>query len=332
MRACAAVPPANPTVTNSVKSMAKAARDGGRSKPHVQAEVLLKRSKAVASAIVKYVEHEHEELERGGATQPQKVLAAPAAMMEKLVRKLAQARQALRAANRKAKRLKVEQAEAKRKAAGLTGPPPSDVEWLCDSDPGQRGKIKAVVGGETCDSMVNFRTASGPLNGNCKQQFAADSAELYGKAQLHLAKILEACASFEPLDAAIAKKSKATELSAKAAQEQKHKISAEQAQKLRATARVQEKEGKRMKGLADSARKAFELSEKDRERAQEVKNKAIEEREQAQRRMENAVAKGCLLYTSDAADEEDSVDLGGRRIIKKKNKGGPLNSVVWTKK
>ena len=29
----------------------------------------------------------------------------------------------------------------------------------------------------------------------------------------------------------------------------------------------------------------------------------------------------CLLYTSDAADEEDSVDLGGRRIIKKKNIG-----------
>src|SRR5664280_3669527 len=26
----------------------------------------------------------------------------------------------------------------------------------------------------------------------------------------------------------------------------------------------------------------------------------------------------CLLYTSDAADEEDSVDLGGRRLIKKK--------------
>src|SRR5665648_1231121 len=29
---------------------------------------------------------------------------------------------------------------------------------------------------------------------------------------------------------------------------------------------------------------------------------------------------GCLLYTSDAADEEDSVDLGGRRIIKKNTK------------
>ena len=29
-------------------------------------------------------------------------------------------------------------------------------------------------------------------------------------------------------------------------------------------------------------------------------------------------SRGCLLYTSDAADERSSVDLGGRRIIKKK--------------
>ena len=29
--------------------------------------------------------------------------------------------------------------------------------------------------------------------------------------------------------------------------------------------------------------------------------------------------RGCLLYTSDAADERSSVDLGGRRIIKKKH-------------
>ena len=28
----------------------------------------------------------------------------------------------------------------------------------------------------------------------------------------------------------------------------------------------------------------------------------------------------CLLYTSDAADERSSVDIGGRRIIKKKKK------------
>ena len=30
--------------------------------------------------------------------------------------------------------------------------------------------------------------------------------------------------------------------------------------------------------------------------------------------------RACLLYTSDAADERSSVDLGGRRIIKKKQK------------
>ena len=38
------------------------------------------------------------------------------------------------------------------------------------------------------------------------------------------------------------------------------------------------------------------------------------------------LATACLLYTSDAADERSSVDLGGRRIIKKKrtrnHKGG----------
>ena len=32
----------------------------------------------------------------------------------------------------------------------------------------------------------------------------------------------------------------------------------------------------------------------------------------------HALACICLLYTSDAADERSSVDLGGRRIIKKK--------------
>src|SRR5664280_1875272 len=33
------------------------------------------------------------------------------------------------------------------------------------------------------------------------------------------------------------------------------------------------------------------------------------------RRYEMEAYEACLLYTSDAADEEDSVDLGGRRII-----------------
>ena len=33
-------------------------------------------------------------------------------------------------------------------------------------------------------------------------------------------------------------------------------------------------------------------------------------------------AQACLLYTSDAADERSSVDLGGRRIIKTKKQVG----------
>ena len=41
---------------------------------------------------------------------------------------------------------------------------------------------------------------------------------------------------------------------------------------------------------------------------------------------------GCLLYTSDAADERSSVDLGGRRIIKKKKKREKSGEVTMQKK
>ena len=38
----------------------------------------------------------------------------------------------------------------------------------------------------------------------------------------------------------------------------------------------------------------------------------------------------CLLYTSDAADERSSVDLGGRRIIKKKkHRKNKEEKVIW---
>ena len=36
------------------------------------------------------------------------------------------------------------------------------------------------------------------------------------------------------------------------------------------------------------------------------------------------VGQDCLLYTSDAADERSSVDLGGRRIIKKKTEDNSI--------
>ena len=43
-------------------------------------------------------------------------------------------------------------------------------------------------------------------------------------------------------------------------------------------------------------------------------------------------ASACLLYTSDAADERSSVDLGGRRILKKKIKQKNTNKKKNTKK
>ena len=43
-------------------------------------------------------------------------------------------------------------------------------------------------------------------------------------------------------------------------------------------------------------------------------------------RVQSARFNDCLLYTSDAADERSSVDLGGRRTIKNKNKKNKKNS------
>ena len=47
--------------------------------------------------------------------------------------------------------------------------------------------------------------------------------------------------------------------------------------------------------------------------------------------LEVAMLKHCLLYTSDAADERSSVDLGGRRIIKKKTAYHTQQSVSLNK-
>ena len=45
-----------------------------------------------------------------------------------------------------------------------------------------------------------------------------------------------------------------------------------------------------------------------------------------------ALVEVCLLYTSDAADERSSVDLGGRRIIKKKKQGVKGRGELHTKR
>ena len=75
--------------------------------------------------------------------------------------------------------------------------------------------------------------------------------------------------------------------------------------------------------------KVFELKEKEQEEIEEQENRVIKQNPQKdiQGAFYNLLSKErieldypCLLYTSDAADEEDSVDLGGRRNIKKKNR------------
>ena len=49
------------------------------------------------------------------------------------------------------------------------------------------------------------------------------------------------------------------------------------------------------------------------------------------RRSGQALRCNCLLYTSDAADERSSVDLGGRRIIKQKHKHDIVECHLITK-
>ena len=46
--------------------------------------------------------------------------------------------------------------------------------------------------------------------------------------------------------------------------------------------------------------------------------------------VKNAGSISCLLYTSDAADERSSVDLGGRRIIKKKKKKHTYEKPIYS--
>ena len=72
----------------------------------------------------------------------------------------------------------------------------------------------------------------------------------------------------------------------------------------------------RSRGLGDVyKRQASHFLERRRTDA-EVDSPHLEQRHQLECADEQP--RTCLLYTSDAADERSSVDLGGRRIIKKK--------------
>ena len=85
----------------------------------------------------------------------------------------------------------------------------------------------------------------------------------------------------------------------------------------------------RSRGLGDVyKRQAKEKADKEaleKMSKEEAAKKAAADKLEAERLAKEAAVKkaadeACLLYTSDAADERSSVDLGGSRIIKKKTK------------
>ena len=74
----------------------------------------------------------------------------------------------------------------------------------------------------------------------------------------------------------------------------------------------------RSRGLGDVYKRQDQQVEDDEGREEHVRHE--ERRRERRDRLRLGQVRGCLLYTSDAADERSRVDLGGRRIIKKKKR------------
>ena len=75
-----------------------------------------------------------------------------------------------------------------------------------------------------------------------------------------------------------------------------------------------------MKAYKDALAKARKLAQDNTSNtlSDHPTQKQIDDALEALKKAKQAIT--CLLYTSDAADDGESVDLGGRRIIKKKKK------------
>ena len=71
----------------------------------------------------------------------------------------------------------------------------------------------------------------------------------------------------------------------------------------------------RSRGLGDVYKRQVRGRQQRPERRRGSRTDVVQGSEQ--RELRDVPSHRCLLYTSDAADERSSVDLGGRRIIKK---------------
>ena len=87
----------------------------------------------------------------------------------------------------------------------------------------------------------------------------------------------------------------------------------------------------RSRGLGDVYKRQGEafavVAESGQVRAVLDEDRAVDLTSHAAQHVDVAAPHACLLYTSDAADERSSVDLGGRRIIKKKNRARQQQTV-----
>jgi hypothetical protein len=299
VRKCSTTAPVPASVLKAQKGVTGAAKDAGKASSHLQAEKLLNLVAKLVPSFDQYVGHATYQLARAGAKKIKTLMKASRAAAAATLSEVVAARGSMREANTRYAGILKEKANKERENEGIKTSPPSDSEWVCDSDPSQTGKIKATVGGETCDSAVQFATSSGSLDATCKQQFSGDSAEIYGKAQLHLARVLSACANIKPADGAAAKKAKAAEKTSKEAKVIEKKQAAEEEQKMISKKNNQEVEAKRVKTLEVAAKKAQELADKERAKAQEIKNKAMEERQKAQQQMMDALARGAFMCPKD---------------------------------
>ena len=72
----------------------------------------------------------------------------------------------------------------------------------------------------------------------------------------------------------------------------------------------------RSRGLGDVYKRQVRLSAEAAEKNQAAQ--LLSKVKKSEMQLFYKAPSSCLLYTSDAADERSSVDLGGRRIIKKK--------------
>ena len=76
----------------------------------------------------------------------------------------------------------------------------------------------------------------------------------------------------------------------------------------------------RSRGLGDVYKRQIEISARHILKARDRLNRILAKNTGQKLEKISQDVDRCLLYTSDAADERSSVDLGGRRIIKKKKR------------